>query len=80
MSTKDTYVLKNAIELENGEYLITNDPHNLRNGSRWQVVNSKEELEQIIAPYFSLVAHSKLHDDYFGYLISNYIMVGQNKK
>ena len=80
MSTKDTYVLENAIELENGEYLITNDPHNFRNGYRWQVINSKEELEQTIAPYLSLIAFSKTHDDYFGYLISSLIMVSQNKK
>ena len=80
MVTKDIYVLKNAIPLENGEYLITNDPHDCRNGYRWQVVNSKEDLDVLIAPYFSLQACTKLHDDYFGYVVSNYIMVGQNKK
>jgi ubiquinone/menaquinone biosynthesis C-methylase UbiE len=80
MVTKETYVLSNATPLEHGEYLIVNDPHNFRNGYRWQVVNSKDELEQLITPYFSLLACSKLHDDYFGYLISNHIMVSQNKK
>ena len=80
MCTKDTYVLNNAINLNNGEYLITNDPHNFRNGYRWQVANTKEELEKLIAPYLSLTACSKLQDDYFGYLISNHIIVSQNKK
>lgn len=80
MSTKDTYILKNATVLGHGEYLIANDPHNCRNGYRWQVVNSEKELEQLIAPYFTLLAHSRLQDDYFGYLISGYVMVSQNKK
>lgn len=80
MVTPKTYVLNNAKPLKRGEYLITNDPHNFRNGYRWQVVNSKKQLEKLIDPYFSLKASSRLEDDYFGYLISNYIMVCQNKK
>lgn len=80
MSTKDTYVLENAVHLGQDEYLITNDPHNCRNGYRWQVVNSKEELGQLISPSFSLLACSKLHDDYFGYLLSSLLMVSQNNK
>jgi SAM-dependent methyltransferase len=78
--TKDTYVLKDAIHNNNGEYLIMKDPHNLRNGYRWQVANSKEEVERLFSPYLNLIACSRLEDDYFGYLISNYILVGQNKK
>jgi len=80
MVTKDTYVLKNATPLGHGEYLIVDDPHNLRNGYRWQVTNSKEELEQLFSTYLSLLACSKIHDDYFGYLISNHILVSQNRK
>lgn len=80
MPTKDTYVLNGALKLNNNEYLIKNDPHNCRNGYRWQVVNSKFELKKLMNPLFSIIACSKLHDDFFGFLISNYIVVGQNKK
>lgn len=80
MITKDTYVLRDAINLENGEYEITNDPHNCRNGYRWQVANTKEELKTVFSPYFSLIACSKTDDDYFGFLISNHILVAQNHK
>ena len=77
MSTKDTYVLENALNLQNGEFEITNDPHNCRNGFRWQVVNSEEELKKLFSEYFNIIACSKLVDDYFGYLISNHIAVCQ---
>lgn len=80
MSTRDTYVLKNAVELKDGEFLITQDPHNFRNGYVWQTVNSEEELERLVSPFLSILACGKLSDDYFGYLISNYVMVGQNNK
>lgn len=80
MSGKETYILDHAEALEDGEYLITSDPHHCRNGYRWQVVTSKQEAEQILAPYFSTLASTKLDDDYFGYRISNYILVSQNRK
>ena len=79
MVTKDHYILNNATPLANGEYLISNDPHNHRNGYRWQVADSKEEVEKLFAPWLSILACSKLDDNYFGYLISNHIVVGQNK-
>jgi ubiquinone/menaquinone biosynthesis C-methylase UbiE len=80
MVTEDHYVLNNATKLNNNEYLITDDPHNFRNGYRWAVSNSVEDLQKLMAPYFSLMACSKLLDDYFGYLISNYIIVAKNLK
>jgi SAM-dependent methyltransferase len=80
MVTKDTYVLRSAEKLDNNEYLIKDDPHNFRNGYRWQVVNSKEELKKTISPFLKLIACGKLDDEYFGFLISNYIMASKNIK
>ena len=80
MVTKDTYILENATEFECGEYLITSDPHNCRNGYRWQVADSIPELKELISSHLNLLACCKLHDDFFGYVISNHILVGQNIK
>ena len=80
MTRPETYVLNKAIHLGNGEYEITNDPHDFRNGSRWQVVGSKEELLNLIKPFLSLEALGETYNDYYGYLISHYIIVCKNIK
>jgi len=80
MTTKETYILHDAIPLEDGEYLITNDPHDFRNGYRWQTVNSQEHIEQLFSQHLSIVTSCKLQEDYFGYVISNYIVVCKNIK
>lgn len=78
--TPKTYILKNSIKLQNGEHLIQNDPHNFRNGYRWQTANNSKNILSLFSPNFELIACSKIHDNYFGYLISNYIVVSKNIK
>lgn len=80
VTTKSTYILNNAVKLEGGEYLITSDPHNCRNGYRWQTFENEVQIKDKFAPCFSLLACSKISDDYFGYLIENHIIVAQNIK
>lgn len=73
-------ILDNAERLENGEFLIQNDPHGYRNGYRWQTADQKDVLRNIFSPYFNLDAIGTLEEDYFGYLLSNHIVVANAQK
>lgn len=80
MPTRDHYILDNAIDLQNSEFIITNDPHNCRNGDRWSVLNTEMEINAKFNPYFMVEAIGKLEENYFGYNIANHILVAKNKK
>jgi SAM-dependent methyltransferase len=79
LTTKSSYVLDNAVELGNGEYLITSDPHNCRDGYRWQTFENCDQIKETFSLQFQVLACSKLSDDYFGYLIENHIIVAENR-
>lgn len=80
MSTEETYVLNQGRKLDNNEILILNDPHGFRNGYRWQTANSEVDVNSLFNGYLKILACSRLKDDYFGYLISNFILVASNIK
>jgi SAM-dependent methyltransferase len=80
MPTIRHYILNNAIRLNNNEMIITSDPHNCRNGDKWCVIDEIDEIINVYSPFFQIESFGKLEEDYFGYNISNHILVAKNTK
>jgi ubiquinone/menaquinone biosynthesis C-methylase UbiE len=80
MPTKNHYILRNAECLIDSEMIITSDPHNCRNGDRWCVLNTKEEIIKEFEPYLQIEAFGMMDEDYFGYNLSNHILVAKSIK
>jgi ubiquinone/menaquinone biosynthesis C-methylase UbiE len=72
-------VLQNGVELEDGSMLIQNDPFNLRNGIRFMIARNKEEVNQLLSPWFQNVTVGHYKDDFYGLVVSGYIFVAQKK-
>lgn len=47
-----SYILKNAKQLADGHYEITNDPYGLRNGTLFRVFRSQQEIRKVFSRYF----------------------------
>ena len=80
MTRKETFILDGATKLDGGEYLIRKDPHNFRNGQRWKVVETEEQLIKLFSPYFNLLAIGGMFDDFWGYIRSHFAIVCENIK
>ena len=73
------FLFKNASHLENGIYLINNDPHLLRNGYRLRGFNNKNEIKDVFDDVLYNISIAHLYSDYFNYEISQFIITGNLK-
>jgi len=71
----DNYILRCAKRLQDGSMIIKNDSLGLRNGTRWMVANSADEVRRLLNPYFEDICIGHLFDNYFGLLVSGFIFV-----
>lgn len=76
---EDNFLLRDSVLQEDGSFLITNDPYDLRNGSRFMAVRDKAQLTELLSPQFSPLAVGHLRDDYYGIRVSGPIVVAQKQ-
>ena len=62
----DTYILRDAVPLENGHYRITKDPYGLRNGGVFRAFASKREIVDEFGIHFSDFALGLCENDFYG--------------
>jgi SAM-dependent methyltransferase len=75
ISDENNSVLRDARTLEDGSVVITNDPFNIRNGTRWAIARDKSDVESLLTPFFDGISVGHLVDDYFGLMVSGFIFV-----
>jgi len=74
---EDNAVLGNSIRQPDGSLLITSDPFSLRNGSRFVVPNTTEDISSLLSPQFNVLATGHQKDNYYGLHVSGYLAVAQ---
>jgi SAM-dependent methyltransferase len=58
-----------------GEIIITKDPHNLRNGYRWQTADSEKDVNDLFSTRFNSISIGSFYDNYYGLIISGFMLV-----
>lgn len=79
LAEKKTFVFRDAIDRGNGEYEITNDPFNLRNGDRLQCFASESEIRSALSEHFQNIRIGRSYNDYYGMHISYFMVVADRK-
>ena len=62
----DSYILKDAIEMEDNHYEITRDPLGLRNGYTFKVFLDRGHIVKYFSKYFIDISIGCTEDDYYG--------------
>lgn len=75
----ETFILKNAIPLEDGHYQITDDPYGLRNGDIFKVFHDKQEIMNIFSKDFESICIGMQDEDYYGMHIQLWLVVMRKK-
>lgn len=70
-------VLANSVRQPDGSLLITEDPFNLRNGSRFITPKNADHIRELLSPNFKVLAIGHQDDDYYGLRVSGYLVVAQ---
>jgi ubiquinone/menaquinone biosynthesis C-methylase UbiE len=73
-------ICQNAIDRGNGHFEITQDPWNLRNGYIFRVFSTKDEVRGALSKWFDCLAIGLCKDEFFGVLISFYIVVARRRE
>ncbi len=66
LAKTDTYLLQDAVALDNGHYQVTSDPYGLRNGSVFRAFGSRREVAEELGRHFRDLALGLCENDYFG--------------
>ena len=74
---EDNAILTNSIRQLDGSLLITSDPYNLRNNSRFMIAKNVEEVVDLLSPQFRVMATGHQNDNYYGLRVSGYMVVAQ---
>lgn len=70
-------VAQGAARQADGSIVVANDPFGLRNGERWMIARSEDELCGMLRPRFDNISVGHLMDDYYGLMVSGYVFVCQ---
>ncbi len=73
----DNAVLSGGDALPDGSMIIRNDPFNLRNGLRFMVASSRDDVARLLSPSFVPLGIGHQNDDFYGLKVSAYIFVAQ---
>lgn len=71
----ETFILKDAIPLEDGHYQITDDPYGLRNGDILKVFHTKQEIIDTFSEDFENICIGMQDEDYYGMHIQLWLVV-----
>lgn len=75
----DSYILKDAVQMGNGHYRITQDPYGLRNGSVCRAFASRQEIIDELGEDFSDLALGLCENDFYGTYEKVWIGTGLRK-
>jgi SAM-dependent methyltransferase len=70
-------VLSGAETLPDGSMMIRNDPFKLRNGLRFMVARSQDEVGRLLSPWFAPLGVGYQSDDFYGLKVSAYFFAAQ---
>lgn len=73
----DNAVLSGADALPDGSMIIRHDPFNLRNGLRFMVARSRDDVARLLSPWFVPLSVGHQDDDFYGLRVSAYIFAAQ---
>ncbi len=74
----DNSVARGSVRNAAGELTVADDPFGIRNGVRWQIADSPEEVHALYGGAFTQVVCTHVHDSYWGLVVSAYIAVCAN--
>lgn len=75
----DHSILDGAYRYSDGSALVASDSQGLRNGTRLQFCNSKKQVEEELAPYFSSLKIGLFRDEFLGFNRSFYYFTGKKR-
>lgn len=70
-------VVAGAEPLPDGSMLIQNDPFKLRNGLRFMVARSRDDVGRLLSPWFVPLGVGYQSDDFYGLKVSAYFFAAQ---
>jgi ubiquinone/menaquinone biosynthesis C-methylase UbiE len=66
VASRESYIFKDAIALEDGSLRIQADPYGNRDGYRLHAFTSKDEIEAYLSPWFENYSFGFADNDFFG--------------
>ncbi|WP_341743799.1 class I SAM-dependent methyltransferase [Azonexus hydrophilus] len=66
VASRESYIFKDAITLEDGSLRIQADPYGNRDGYRLHAFTSKDEIEAYLSPWFEHFSFGFADNDFFG--------------
>jgi SAM-dependent methyltransferase len=75
----ELYILKGSTPTADGHTIIQNDVYGLRNGYKFKVFHSKEEIVGILSPLYEDISVGYCFDNYYGIQINTYIVTAKKK-
>lgn len=66
VASLDSYIFKGAISLEDGSRRVQKDPYGNREGYRLQGFSSKQEIREVLSPWFEDFSFGFANNEYFG--------------
>lgn len=73
-------ICEGCIDRGDGHVEIRNDPWGLRNGYIFRCFQSSDEIKEVFSPYFDSFSVGLCRDDYYGVLISAYLLVCRKRQ
>lgn len=74
-----TFILEDAVPLEDGHYQITKDPYGLRNGDIFKVFHDRQEIIEAFSGDFTDICIGMQDEDYYGMHIQLWLAVMRKK-
>lgn len=66
LASRDSYIFKDAVALEDGSLRIQADPYGNRDGYRLQAFSSTDQIEAYLSPWFEQFSFGYADNDYYG--------------
>ena len=66
LANRDSFIFKDAVDLEDGSLHIQSDPYGNRDGYRLHAFSNKEQIEAYLSPWFTHFSFGYADNDYFG--------------
>jgi SAM-dependent methyltransferase len=75
----ELFILENATRTDDGHTIIANDRYGLRNGYKFKVFHSKEEIVDFLSPLYDHISVGYCFDNFYGVQINTYIVTARKK-
>ncbi len=79
VASRDSYIFKDAILLEDGSLRIQADPYGNRDGYRLHALSSQDDIEECLSPWFENFSFGFADNDFYGVFERVFWVVCQNR-